>query len=1037
MSSPTTPARSKVGSGPSTPSTSSIGASQQQLTPRSKVKAMLAAIDDDTDSGHSSGEQRPHSSASNQEGQDSLPRISKKAKHGASLNNYDASEGDESDHVPAIPRGRLAARLHDRARQINPTTNAGESSDGNAYERLRKQLLPRTAFSPEEKSSNPVQGGPTGTELVSFLGSPIRDVRPHSDSESPQFSAKSTLGAQRASPGLFPTPKTTAGAQLSMGADPEESSDSDLPADPQTSSKLQLLVARKREELQAKKVAKAQKKAERKVKLQSLSTNKSTQLGSASSGISAGDSDDHSDERRLTQQARPTRKASKKALEEMNRETQRMSRNMQLAHEAKTKKKISKESFFTRFNYRATPHIADAPQPLSSSTLVSSAQPSDTEGNHRSSPPTSPAGTIDPLRKSTEPLEFYGEDLNFTAEDVQDVIPKDLYSLERPQLHEKQDKSSVVTNTSLALTSRRTTPAESSERSTCKITTKLRIPGMVTAFDSDSDLEIIPNKKLKRSKLDVFERLPTGNFNEDRSLQTLRVLAHMNSPGKRNSGSKSSMTMSDMHMSLQKSARRQAAAERAERIRDLKVRGVIVQTAEEREKDQEEVEDLVEKARREAMEIMQKEKRKARKEKLANGELDGTELTSDEDEDYQDDADESDINFSGSEEDHDQDDVQSSDSEPVEAEAVEDGDEEGGAHASEVDVTSRLVNVEASEDEQGEGEPTSEENEDEVVEVSNINRSKRRRRTLLVIHDDEDEADESEVQQSPAFSLQTTQQPQIPGLPSNALPMGMTQAFVATMADTQSTQLGQSANLNQEQDSLTLLGPMPEPDFPVYDFEDSQQMVLDSQNGSAQFNACNFEKTASQEIEIHFSQGLIQHNILEDTQDVPISTQYSDIPDPTQDVGFTITSPIQNRFVSVPPSTVDTVLLSGVARNSPIVKKKGRLRRRTVASDVAYMDGEEASSYSGSTEANALIDAFNVMKKAARKPLPTVDAFDKDKSEAKAMVEEQAQESEDEYAGLGGVSDDESAREGDDEVQKMIVEEEVEVDGGKLAAFYA
>jgi hypothetical protein len=42
----------------------------------------------------------------------------------------------------------------------------------------------------------------------------------------------------------------------------------------------------------------------------------------------------------LSQKARQPRKASKKALEEMSRETQRMSRNMQLAHQAQTKKKM-------------------------------------------------------------------------------------------------------------------------------------------------------------------------------------------------------------------------------------------------------------------------------------------------------------------------------------------------------------------------------------------------------------------------------------------------------------------------------------------------------------------------------------------------------------------------------------------------------------------------------------------------------------------------------------------------------------------------
>jgi mediator of replication checkpoint protein 1 len=52
------------------------------------------------------------------------------------------------------------------------------------------------------------------------------------------------------------------------------------------------------------------------------------------------------------------------------------------------------------------------------------------------------------------------------------------------------------------------------------------------------------------------------------------------------------------------------------------------------------------------------------------------------------------------------------------------------------------------------------------------------------------------------------------------------------------------------------------------------------------------------------------------------------------------------------------------------------------------------------------------------------------------MVEEQADESEDEYAGLGGASDEDSGEE-DEEVEKMMDHGEVEADERKLAAFYA
>ena len=73
----------------------------------------------------------------------------------------------------------------------------------------------------------------------------------------------------------------------------------------------------------------------------------------------------------------------------------------------------------------------------------------------------------------------------------------------------------------------------------------------------------------------------------------------------------------------------------------------------------------------------------------------------------------------------------------------------------------------------------------------------------------------------------------------------------------------------------------------------------------------------------------------------------------------------------------------------------------------------------------------------ARKDTSAAEMFDKKKSEAKTMVEEQAQESEDEYAGLGGASDDESGGEEDDYSKEIIDQGEVNVNERQLAALYA
>ena len=84
--------------------------------------------------------------------------------------------------------------------------------------------------------------------------------------------------------------------------------------------------------------------------------------------------------------------------------------------------------------------------------------------------------------------------------------------------------------------------------------------------------------------------------------------------------------------------------------------------------------------------------------------------------------------------------------------------------------------------------------------------------------------------------------------------------------------------------------------------------------------------------------------------------------------------------------------------------------------------------------------AFNVMKEQTkpREKRRFTDAFDKKKSKAKEMVEQEAEESDDEYAGLGGVDGEDSDNESNASMKEMIDDEEHDnADEGKLAAFYA
>ena len=1032
MSFPRKPIRTQAGSDAAvSPSYSSYGPSPKELTPRSKVKALLASIDDESDSADCLKGHRHDDIATSPDPIYELSRKSNAMTSGASTKIFQ-SEGDESDGITAAPRGRLIARLNS-SKEIHMRlgSSGGDSPDGKLHERSKKHNLPiGTAPKSGDSLSDFLQNEQT-TRKAPCVRSPLQSAPSQPPLTSSPSPAQTSDGSKTASPNSLTKIKSTAVAMLS-GKVTEDDSDPDLPAEPLISTKLQVLVERKREILRAKERAEAQKKL----------TSKTNDLLSVPNDLtaesSASDSADEVDTKRLTQHSRPTRKASKKALEEMNRETQRMSRNMQLAHQAKTKKKMTKESFFTRFSFRTTsPPVACSTQGISSSTVVSSTPASDIERIDKETPPTSPEEQTGAPREPPElPGLPNGQERVFRSEVVEARFCLVDQSLTRPLKRNKHAKEVPNPNSPAC-------PQKSSHLPSRAPRSENVLRSMTPGFESDSELEIIPIKKPKRSKVEVFDRLPAHKINEDRPLQTLRALAHMRSPGKQNRGSKAYMTMSDMQTSLQIRARRQAAEQRAEKIRDLKSRGITIQTAEERERDQMELEDLVEKARMEAADITRKEKaadKSARKQKLANGELCNSDFSSDEDEDYQvNDADESDLDLSGSDEEASEGEKQSIDEEAEGIVNLKEDDEQAVWDASKDTNAPPLIDAEASEstaageerEERGkrERESCNGDSEEHDHDLAILHPSKRRRTTRVISEDDgEDEIDGIEPSHYLELGSGKSEVPFIPGFSlSSGLSMGMTQAFAATMADPYvNTQMHKKVSSDESQDSLAFLGPTPESRFQIENLEESQQIIPDSQNNNALREVeCSVDESLPPEIEIHFS------------QDILMATQDSEIPDPSQDAGFSKTSPIRSRFVSVPPSTVDTVLLSGVIRNSPITKKKGRLRRRLDISDDPSKANERTLPSYDIADTDALINVFDVMKEAARKPATLTDHFDKNKSEAKGMVDDQALESEDEYAGLGGVSDDGNGGEENEEDKKMIDEGEVEVDERKIAAYYA
>lgn len=1042
-----TPSRRQT-SADSSPANTQSNNSPQQPTPRSKIKALLAAVDNEsaseTDSGTHEAQHQDQSEKSVSKNPASLTPSNKEVE---------VESDDDDDIAPTAPRGRLAARLQGQEApkdtQIGSEADTEEQAGGNVYERIRKQLLAKKEDRRAHRSPNISPLLSAGVEDASPLQAAKHRKSP-TKSHSPTDSAIMTpVKSCEASPDLFLTPGSP-----SLPGSPKDSavfneSDSELPANPQQNERFLALVARKRAEREARQIAEKEKMAAREAQSEAQ-IKKGSRRVEAHLDDSEEDSHDDTGVGKLTQQSRPTRKASKKALEEMNRETQRMNRNMQLAHQAKTKKRITKESLFARFNFRTTAAAnLDSTQTMSSSTAVSSVPASDAENSKgHETPPSSPPHASAEAEKSAEP-KIDGQSIEMSGalqepEDVEDELPdiQDVMSQPRPKAGEGKGKAVESLPVAPGSTMGYGEPIKVHRK------TKARLPHVTADFkkrdiDSDSDLEILPLTKPRKSTFDAFNRLPAQKAKETRSMQNLRALAHLNSPpGKQSGKSRPSITMSEMQMSLQQRARQQAAAERAEKIQELKNRGVVIQTSEQRQKDQVEIEDLIEKARQEAEEIKKQEKDAAKKEKKANGEGNALDDTSDEDEDDQDNPDDDEVELSGSDEDEAVPEHETNVSDKEDDSTTVEDEDEGGVGVPDADDgvgKNAFIENEAMEDSREQSSMGEDEDSDATEadeDEPNLPRQQRRPRVSRVIDSDEDEEPQTRLIQNLSQSSEAVCKPIIPVIPGLGIIdgaavsiMGMTQAFAATMADSQ-TQAHDHMAIAPEQDSLSLLGPVPEPNFPVFDPNDEDSMVLDSQNAS---DAVGEDIQASMNITLEYSQSQIQQDTAQESQYRPSATQDDDIPDPTQDMGFGMSSPAANRFISAPPSTVETVL---PAASSPSKKKRRLQRRNEVTTDLSGSRVNIPTLAPDAADLDSSANAFDVMTKK-RQIAAKNKAYDKKRSEAKDMVDEQAQESEDEYAGIGGASDDESGGSEDDDVRKMIETGDIDVDEGKMAAFYA
>ncbi|KAI2778362.1 MRC1-like domain-containing protein [Daldinia loculata] len=998
-----------------------------QLSPRSKIKALLATVND-SDSDDESSPTIDTKTLSKPTNKDIITNTDVQT-----LPNAEEDSDDEEEEI-VRPRGRLAARM--RAEDVNATNNAITRSS------IEPTISHTASANRNEENREAVNADDDDDEDVSTL--PRRRLARPIRSSTPEVATNTEIPS---SPGLFvtPAPETPmAHRQPKTGA--ESDTDDELPENLGKSERFLALVARKRQERLAREAEEERKRNERAERM--------GQQVPTESDIDEDVSDVTDDDggRKLTQGvSRPARKASKKALEEMNRETQRLSRSMQLAHEAKTKKKITKASLFERFNFR-TEAVSTKTKPISSSrpTTPGSTQQTDVDMADAGTPPSSP-----PLAPKVMEAHLATPTAPNTSVDLDDVFGDDgeLPSLEVALAQTKKDKGKgKAVDVSDQLT-------EVKGAAACKPKRQIRVklPPMqanLVTIDSDNELEIT---KPKKGRMDaIFDKLPEKNTQESKSMDVLRRLAHLSSPPKeisRGRRTKPSMTPAELQMSLQQRARAQAKLERERRLEFLKSKGIAVQTEEERQREREQVEDIVARARQEVEEIMQKERedaKKARKESKKNGENDPLAWDDSDDDSFEDSGEEgpAEIEFSGSEEENEGEDKEMDDDDdenedkPTINPMFEDEAEEDGV--SEEESTPKPTTNVVSDDEA-----------DVELPPARIRRPKKH---VHIVSDDEDDVEATPKPKTrhpkspsatnsspkiPTSVLRSARKTFIPGLPVPAdgpAGLGLTQIFAGTMDDSQVEPASGSP-----QKFMPSLDSFPDSQFSATAGQSQDNTVLDSQklhNIDTQAR-----ETQTQGVQLHFSQSQV-HGF--DTLMQMDGTQMSELIEPTQDGGFQDFSPLKQRFVDAPGSTVDTVLLGGTpdfekVQESPLVRR-GKLRRRgesiasisTLTSTTNIPASPSAAPSALPIDAKVDASAFRLMEKAARRKKRMQEKFDRKKSKANEMVEEQAEESEDEYAGLGGADGEDSSEEDEELVKEMIDDvTSNDADAAKLAGFFA
>ncbi|CAN6666756.1 hypothetical protein TRVA0_038S00936 [Trichomonascus vanleenenianus] len=518
---------------------------------------------------------------------------------------------------------------------------------------------------------------------------------------------------------------------------------------------------------------------------------------------------------------RKVTRITKKERELAEQEALRMERELALAPETKTNKKITISGFLNDF---------DEHRKSDSSDNVFSPK------NNASSPPTSPMKAPSKASKPIKPVN---------------VIPRRLVSFVKAG----NDTNEVE----------------------------------LSSDEEDDDLEIVPT---------------TQASSMSKAKQKLVQLAGVN-PYHKKSSKSNPHNQQALLQQLEQKQREQTLKFREERIAEIKARGGIVVTEEERLKEAEEVESILERERKKAEEIRKKEK-------AENGD-------DSEDEDFK-----------------------LPDEEESEEEEREEEEDEGLRDEEELEEMAENESMEAGRDEDEDEEEATESNDEDDVPAQ-----KRRARRVIIEEEDEDEGSKNiegdEEQEEERGDVEDEAEV------DDTQPVDLSYNYGATMED--QTQIIGSLDDTQDETQAGNVDVEMGDTQPVISASQEPELIANSQPEEEM----SFPTT--QELKRRYA---LRHD--EDDEFVIASTQLSQYPAPTQ------TQPSQ--YPPPTPKTNDYMhaqLIESPEKPQPVKSLKSKPKSK----------------------------------------------FDKRKSAARGMADDEAVESDDEWAGLGGGSDDEgSDREG-------------------------